>query len=171
MSFFDQIGRFISVAEKLKKYDLSFYIFKYFIGHHLSVSTSERLCHLVKRSDFDGFGFNLFSEKGKAGQFIGKIDENSPAEFAGLITGDRIIEVNGENISNESHKQVVERIKAISDEVRLLVARNQEPMSTKIQFNMTAAELRAQLQNKKKYDAKSDSAIDLRKKFEIIQKL
>uniref|UniRef100_T1GJC2 PDZ domain-containing protein n=1 Tax=Megaselia scalaris TaxID=36166 RepID=T1GJC2_MEGSC len=157
LSFFDQIGRFISVAEKLKKYDL--------------MSTSERLCHLVKRSDFDGFGFNLFSEKGKAGQFIGKIDENSPAEFAGLITGDRIIEVNGENISNESHKQVVERIKAISDEVRLLVARNQEPMSTKIQFNMTAAELRAQLQNKKKYDAKSDSAIDLRKKFEIIQKL
>ncbi|KAL5289821.1 SLC9A3R2 family protein [Megaselia abdita] len=134
------------------------------------MSTNERLCHIVKRSDFDGFGFNLFSEKGKSGQFIGKIDENSPAEFSGLITGDRILEVNGEKIYNENHKQVVERIKAFADEVRLLVV-NGENITTKINFTMTAAELRAQLQNKKKYDAKNDTAIDLRKKFEIVQKL
>lgn len=134
------------------------------------MTSNERLCHLIKRSDFDGFGFNLFSEKGKCGQFIGKIDKNSPAELSGLITGDRILEVNGERISNENHKQVVQRIKAISDEVRLLVVRG-EKVPTKIHFNMTAAELRTQLQNKKKYDAKNDTAIDLRTKFEIIQKL
>lgn len=80
-----------------------------------------KLCHIVKRPDFDGYGFNLHSEKAKPGQFIGKVDANSPAEAAGLKEGDRIIEVNGVAINNETHKQVVQRIKAISCEVRLLL--------------------------------------------------
>ncbi|XP_073848020.1 uncharacterized protein [Musca autumnalis] len=80
-----------------------------------------KLCHIVKRPDFDGYGFNLHSEKSKPGQFIGKVDANSPAEAAGLKEGDRIIEVNGTAIHSETHKQVVQRIKAISCEVRLLL--------------------------------------------------
>ena len=65
-----------------------------------------RLCRIAKRADFEGFGFNLHAGKSKAGQFIGKVDENSPAERAGLLPRDRIIEVNGVNIGNENHKQV-----------------------------------------------------------------
>lgn len=80
-----------------------------------------RLCHIVKWPDFDGYGFNLHAEKGKPGQYIGKVDEGSPAEAAGLKEGDRIIEVNGVNISNENHKQVVQRIKTVPDETKLLV--------------------------------------------------
>ncbi len=80
-----------------------------------------RNCHIVKRPDFQGYGFNLHAEKARPGQFIGKVDENSPAEDAGLREGDRIIEVNGVNISQENHKQVVQRIKAISNETSLLV--------------------------------------------------
>lgn len=80
-----------------------------------------RLCHIIKWIDFDGYGFNLHAEKGKPGQYIGKVDENSPAEAAGLKEGDRIIEVNGVNISNENHKQVVQRIKTIPHETKLLV--------------------------------------------------
>lgn len=80
-----------------------------------------RLCHLVKWPDFDGYGFNLHGEKSKPGQYIGKVDKDSPAELAGLKANDRIIEVNGTNISIENHKQVVQRIKAISNETKLLV--------------------------------------------------
>ncbi|XP_070199482.1 Na(+)/H(+) exchange regulatory cofactor NHE-RF2-like isoform X12 [Littorina saxatilis] len=80
-----------------------------------------RLCHIVRWSDFNGYGFNLHAEKGKAGQFIGKVDEGSPAVAAGLKQGDRIVEVNGTNIGNENHQQVVARIKAGGDETRLLV--------------------------------------------------
>ena len=46
-----------------------------------------RHCHVVKRPDFQGYGFNLHAEKAKPGQFIGKVDENSPAEAAGLQEG------------------------------------------------------------------------------------
>lgn len=88
----------------------------------LSSSTPvARLCHIIQWKHFDGYGFNLHAEKGKPGQYIGKVDEGSPAEAAGLKQGDRIVEVNGVNIANENHKQVVQRIKAISNETKLLV--------------------------------------------------
>lgn len=80
-----------------------------------------RLCHLIKIPSFEGYGFNLHAEKAKPGQFIGKVDADSPAELAGMLEGDRIVEVNGVNIANENHRQVVERIKSVPDETRLLV--------------------------------------------------
>lgn len=82
---------------------------------------SPRLCHLIKWPDFDGYGFNLHAEKTKTGQYIGKVDDDSPAKLAGLREGDKIIEVNSVNISNENHRQVVERIKSIPNETKLLV--------------------------------------------------
>lgn len=85
------------------------------------VSSAPRLCHVIKVENFDGYGFNLHAEKGKPGQYIGKVDEGSPAELAGLRQGDRIIEVNAVNIGRETHKEVVQRIKAIANEVQLLV--------------------------------------------------
>lgn len=66
-------------------------------------------------------GFNLHAEKGKPGQYVGKVDTNSPAELAGLREGDRIIEVNSVDIGSETHRQVVDRIKAVPNETSLLV--------------------------------------------------
>ena len=84
-----------------------------------------RLCLLKKWAHFDGYGFNLHAEKNKPGQFVGKIDADSPAEAAGLREGDRIVEVNGVNVNMENHKQVVQRIKAVPGETRLLVVDKQ----------------------------------------------
>lgn len=237
-------------------------------GKDSSKEKLARLCHVIKRDDFDGYGFNLHAEKGKPGQYIGKVDDESPAEVAGLRQGDRIIEVNGVNIGNETHKQVVQRIKTIACEVQLLVvdpslvtvasdnqiidscdvngsgqyvsekaiafgtntsedltttttatspppppppsalsinassgvitssdaanvklkvenggelksSQNSTSSSNNVKkttsgeglnLRMTAAELRAKLAAKKKYDPKADS-VDLRKKYEIVQKL
>ncbi|CAG0879343.1 unnamed protein product [Cyprideis torosa] len=81
-----------------------------------------RNCHLVKWPDFNGYGFNLHSAKGQnPGQLIGQVEADSPASSAGLKQNDRIIEVNGVNISNENHRQVVQRIQAIPNETVLLV--------------------------------------------------
>lgn len=80
-----------------------------------------RLCHITKWADFQGYGFNLHAERDRPGQFIGTIDDGSPAQAAGLQEGDRIIEVNGANIESESHKQVIERVKAGGNETSLLV--------------------------------------------------
>ncbi len=55
------------------------------------------------------------------GQYVGSVDDDSPASHAGMKAGDRIVEVNGTNISNENHQQVVQRIKAVPNEAKLLL--------------------------------------------------
>nr|CAI5854564.1 unnamed protein product [Callosobruchus analis] len=163
-----------------------------------------RLCHIQKWDHFDGYGFNLHAEKGKPGQYIGKVDEGSPAQAAGLKQGDRILEVNGESIANKTHKQVVELIKAQTGYTKLLVTDSAEdedgndgiiPTTTnnvteknnhdeennkkehengtsggQLNLSMTAAELRAKLAAKKKFDPKKE-AMDFKQKFDIVQKL
>uniref|UniRef100_H3CCB0 Na(+)/H(+) exchange regulatory cofactor NHE-RF n=1 Tax=Tetraodon nigroviridis TaxID=99883 RepID=H3CCB0_TETNG len=84
--------------------------------------TSERkprLCLMSKGAS--GFGFHLHGEKGKSGQFIRKVEPGSPAEASGLRAGDRVVAVNGVNVEKETHHQVVQRIKAVDNETRLLV--------------------------------------------------
>ena len=80
-----------------------------------------RSCTLKKWADFQGYGFNLHAEKGKSGHFIGVVDDNSPAETAGVREGDKIIAVNGDSILDASHQQVVSKIKSDPGSVRLLV--------------------------------------------------
>lgn len=80
-----------------------------------------RLCHIKKWADFQGYGFNLHAERDRKGQFIGQIDAGSPADAGGLKDGDRIIEVNGENVEDDSHQQVIQRIKAGGDQTKMLV--------------------------------------------------
>jgi len=65
-----------------------------------------RLCHVRSWNDGRGFGFNMQAERGKHGQYIGKVESGSPAEAAGLRDGDRIVEVNGSSIDHDTHKQV-----------------------------------------------------------------
>lgn len=78
-----------------------------------------RLCKLMAGPN--GYGFNLHGEKGRHGQFIRAVDDDSPASQSGLKAGDRVIEVDGINIERETHKQVVERIRAGGGQTLLLV--------------------------------------------------
>nr|XP_002129232.1 Na(+)/H(+) exchange regulatory cofactor NHE-RF1 [Ciona intestinalis] len=82
-----------------------------------------RLCKLT-RSD-QGFGFNLHSEKGKQGRFIRSVDEGGAADRAGLLAGDRIIEINGVNMEYERHASLVAAIKESGTDVELLVVDDQ----------------------------------------------
>ncbi|NXW43954.1 NHRF1 protein, partial [Nyctiprogne leucopyga] len=84
-----------------------------------SAGPAARLCRLERGPD--GYGFHLHGEKGKPGQFIRLVEVGSPAERSGLRAGDRLLEVDGQNVERESHQQVVERIRAAAGTVSLLV--------------------------------------------------
>ena len=58
-----------------------------------------------------GYGFNLHAERDKPGQYIGLVDDDSPAATAGLRVHDRIVEVNGDNIEQCTHQEVIAKIK------------------------------------------------------------
>uniref|UniRef100_A0A3Q1FG21 Na(+)/H(+) exchange regulatory cofactor NHE-RF n=1 Tax=Acanthochromis polyacanthus TaxID=80966 RepID=A0A3Q1FG21_9TELE len=79
-----------------------------------------RLCHIKKGPN--GYGFNLHSDKAKPGQFIRAVDDDSPAQRAGLRPKDRIIQVNGVSVIGMQHSEVVAAIKDGGDETKLLVA-------------------------------------------------
>ncbi|KAM9363333.1 Na(+)/H(+) exchange regulatory cofactor NHE-RF2 [Symphorus nematophorus] len=78
-----------------------------------------RLCFLTKGER--GYGFHLHGERNKGGQFIRKVEPGSSADLGGLRPGDRVVEVNGENVENETHHQVVNRIREVPHRTRLLV--------------------------------------------------
>uniref|UniRef100_A0A1A7XQH1 Na(+)/H(+) exchange regulatory cofactor NHE-RF n=2 Tax=Iconisemion striatum TaxID=60296 RepID=A0A1A7XQH1_9TELE len=78
-----------------------------------------RLCVLDKGTQ--GYGFHLHGDKNRAGQFIRLVEDDSPAAVAGLLAGDRLMFVNGENVEGESHQQVVARIRATTGALELIV--------------------------------------------------
>uniref|UniRef100_H2M864 PDZ domain-containing protein n=1 Tax=Oryzias latipes TaxID=8090 RepID=H2M864_ORYLA len=78
-----------------------------------------RLCFLVRGER--GYGFHLHGERNRGGQFIRNVEPGSSADLAGVRVGDRLVEVNGVNVENESHQQVVTRICEVAHRTRLLV--------------------------------------------------
>ncbi|XP_058510409.1 Na(+)/H(+) exchange regulatory cofactor NHE-RF2 [Solea solea] len=96
-----------------------------------------RLCVMAKADN--GYGFHLHGEKGKSGQFIRKVEPGSSAEASGLRAGDRLVAVNGTNVERETHHQVVQRIKAVDQETRLLVVDNETHESLR-SLRLTATE-------------------------------
>ncbi|KAM9314121.1 Na(+)/H(+) exchange regulatory cofactor NHE-RF2 [Pholidichthys leucotaenia] len=78
-----------------------------------------RMCFLMKGDH--GYGFHLHGERSRGGQFIRKVEPGSPADLGGLRPGDRVVEVNGENVEKEAHHQVVNRIQEVPHRTRLLV--------------------------------------------------
>ncbi|KAF3846619.1 hypothetical protein F7725_003697 [Dissostichus mawsoni] len=81
----------------------------------MSPELRPRLCRA------SGYGFNLHSERARPGQYIRAVDEDSPAERAGLLPKDRIIQVNGGSVEGKTHSDVVSAIKAGGNVARLLV--------------------------------------------------
>ena len=83
-----------------------------------------RLCKVQRWADFSGYGFNLHEERNRPGHIIGSVDEGSPSEAAGLKKDDKIVEVNGHNVLEASHQEVVQHIQQYDHMVDLLVVDN-----------------------------------------------
>merc|ERR1712154_177204 len=64
-----------------------------------------RECRVVKSEEYVGYGFNLYQEKNKPGQYIGRIEPGSPADKAGLKENDRLVEVNNVNIAEDKRRR------------------------------------------------------------------
>ena len=69
-----------------------------------------RLCMIRKRAEERELGFAIARIKNRPGHYINDVVGGSAAERAGLRAGDRLLEINGENIEALAHAQVVKRI-------------------------------------------------------------
>ncbi|XP_028936928.1 Na(+)/H(+) exchange regulatory cofactor NHE-RF3 [Ornithorhynchus anatinus] len=79
-----------------------------------------RFCYLVK--DGDSFGFSLKTVQGQKGVFMVDLTPQGVASRAGVRPNDRLIEVNGENVENDNHSQVVDKVRRAGSRVMFLLA-------------------------------------------------
>ncbi|XP_010627794.1 Na(+)/H(+) exchange regulatory cofactor NHE-RF3 [Fukomys damarensis] len=105
--------------------------------------TQPRLCYLEKEGN--SYGFSLKTVQGKKGVHMTDIIPQSVAVRAGVLPDDHLIEVNGENVEDASHKEVVEKVKKSGNRVMfLLVDKETEEHhhEQKIQFKRETASLK-----------------------------
>ncbi|NXO06896.1 NHRF3 protein, partial [Oriolus oriolus] len=79
-----------------------------------------RLCYLVKEET--GYGFSLKSTEGRKGFFIAELSPQGAAAKAGVQNNDRLIEINGKNVENDTHEEVVEKVKKSENHVMFLLS-------------------------------------------------
>ncbi|KAM7537631.1 hypothetical protein Aperf_G00000069765 [Anoplocephala perfoliata] len=79
-----------------------------------------RIVHLYKWPSADGYGFVLKDSQSKEYR-IGSVEHNLPAEAAGLMKNDIVIEVNGRSMKNATYTDVVEAIRQYPSRVTLMV--------------------------------------------------
>ncbi|PSN56819.1 hypothetical protein C0J52_02701 [Blattella germanica] len=79
-----------------------------------------RLCQ-VERKPGSSCGFHLSRTSWDPYPWVSGVEEGSPAEAAGLQTGDCVLEVNGEDILGEKISEVASRVRAMDNRVTLLL--------------------------------------------------
>uniref|UniRef100_A0A669QUG2 PDZ domain containing 1 n=1 Tax=Phasianus colchicus TaxID=9054 RepID=A0A669QUG2_PHACC len=79
-----------------------------------------RLCYLVKEEK--GYGFSLKTTEGQKGLFIVDLTSQGAAAKAGVQNKDRLIEINGKNVENDTHEEVVEKVKKSGNHIMLLLS-------------------------------------------------
>ncbi|XP_038417920.1 Na(+)/H(+) exchange regulatory cofactor NHE-RF3 [Canis lupus baileyi] len=105
--------------------------------------TQPRLCYLVKEGN--SYGFSLKTVQGKKGVYMTDITPQGVAMKAGVLAGDHLIEVNGENVEDASHEEVVAKVKNSGSHVMfLLVDKETDKLHTeqKIEFKRETASLK-----------------------------
>lgn len=85
----------------------------------LCVLTNKRTVTLERGPK--GFGFTL---KGNAPVNILEVTPNGPSALAGIVPGDYILELNGENVRACSHDDVVSKVRACSGTLQLTLIQN-----------------------------------------------
>ncbi|NXJ83597.1 NHRF3 protein, partial [Trogon melanurus] len=101
-----------------------------------------RFCYLVKEEK--GYGFSL-KTIGQKGSFIVELLPQGAAAKAGVQNNDRLIEINGKNVENNTHEEVVEKVKEFENHVMFLLSNEETDQyyaSQKMVLSKDSANLR-----------------------------
>ncbi|XP_070606341.1 Na(+)/H(+) exchange regulatory cofactor NHE-RF3 isoform X2 [Erythrolamprus reginae] len=86
----------------------------------LGSAPQPRLCYLTKEKN--SYGFSLKSYSKQKGLFIVDLIPLGAAVKAGVQPDDRLIEINGENVENNTHEEAVEKVKKSGNQIVLLLS-------------------------------------------------
>lgn len=54
----------------------------------------------------EGFGFHMYTNREREGQYVKSVGPNSIADLAGMLAGDHVVAVDSINVIGETHHQV-----------------------------------------------------------------
>ena len=54
----------------------------------------------------EGFGFHMYTNRERDGQYVKSVAPNSPADLSGMLPGDHVLSVDGHSVVGETHHQV-----------------------------------------------------------------
>ncbi|KAL3200016.1 hypothetical protein MRX96_043649 [Rhipicephalus microplus] len=104
------------------------------ITTQLAKPPAARLCHLVRRPEYDGYGFKLIPATQGYLPRVSAVEPGSPAEATGLRSNDTVVEsspvfratylpcrLNGVILDGLGHEDVMQLVKSTPNEARLLV--------------------------------------------------
>jgi hypothetical protein len=69
----------------------------------------------------EGFGFHMYTNREREGQYIKTVSPNTPADLSGMLPGDHVLAVDGVNVTSDTHHQVVEKVRTGTGDKKLLV--------------------------------------------------
>ncbi|XP_062289065.1 NHERF family PDZ scaffold protein 4b isoform X1 [Scomber scombrus] len=81
-----------------------------------------RKLHLVSDGNSDGYGFLLRLERAPSGRLahvLREVDSGSPAEKAGMMDGELLLEVNGVSVESLKHEDIVNIVRESGEHVSL----------------------------------------------------
>ncbi|XP_049584163.1 Na(+)/H(+) exchange regulatory cofactor NHE-RF3 [Syngnathus scovelli] len=84
------------------------------------IELKPKLCKMEKTAA--GFGFHLNGIQGVLGQYIKDVVKGGAADLAGLEDDDIVVEVNGKNVEQCTHEEVVDIIRGTGNRLEMLVA-------------------------------------------------
>ncbi|XP_056178897.1 Na(+)/H(+) exchange regulatory cofactor NHE-RF4 isoform X1 [Falco biarmicus] len=90
------------------------------LSQMLPADIRPRLCHITR--DKSGFGFSVSGPEGTKGTFQLAVQQDGPAERAGVPPGSWLLELNGASVRSYSHAQLTRKLKQSGTKVTLLVA-------------------------------------------------
>ncbi|NXF69423.1 NHRF4 protein, partial [Ciccaba nigrolineata] len=90
------------------------------LSQMLPADIRPRLCHIMR--DKSGFGFGVSGPEGTKGTFQLSVQQDGPAERAGVPPGSWLLELNGASVRSYSHAQLARKLKQSGSKVTLLVA-------------------------------------------------
>lgn len=102
-----------------------------------------RLCYLVKEGS--SFGFSLKTVQGVKGVYMTDVAPQGVATRAGVLDDDHLIEVNGENVEDATHEEVVEKVRKAGSRVTFLLVdkeTDQQHREQKIKLKRETASLK-----------------------------
>ncbi|KAJ8280580.1 hypothetical protein GJAV_G00056480 [Gymnothorax javanicus] len=94
-------------------------------GHDCS---RPRLVH-IRNNRSAGYGFSIIPVPGEKGKFSVSTLSTSPAELAGLCSGQRLVWINGVMVSGLSHAALVKMVKKYASHVTVLVIDSESELS------------------------------------------